>query len=57
MRATYTTTITQEEGLNATGIPVPAEVVAAFGQGKRPKVVVHIGGPSYRSTVAAHGDG
>ena len=56
MRATYTTTITQEEGLNATGIPVPAEVVAAFGQGKRPKVVVHIGGHSYRSTVAAYGD-
>ena len=46
----------QEEGLNATGIPVPAEVVAAFGQGKRPKVVVHIGGHSYRSTVAAYGD-
>ena len=56
MKVTYTTTITQEEGLNATGIPVPAEVVAAFGQGKRPKVVVHIGGHSYRSTVAAYGD-
>ena len=56
MRVTYTTTITQEEGLNATGIPVPAEVVTELGQGKRPKVVVHIGGHSYRSTVAAYGD-
>jgi hypothetical protein len=56
MKMTYTTTITKEEGLNATGIPVPAEVVAAFGVGKRPPVVVHIGGHSYRSTVAAYGD-
>jgi hypothetical protein len=56
MKMTYTTTITKEEDLNATGIPVPAEVVAAFGVGKRPPVVVHIGGHSYRSTVAAYGD-
>ena len=56
MQATYTTTITKDDEKNATGIPVPAEVVAALGQGKRPKVIVHIGGHSYRSTVAAYGD-
>ena len=56
MKLTYTTTITQEEGLNATGIPVPADVVTALGQGKRPPVVVTVGGHSYRSTVAAYGD-
>jgi len=56
MKLTYTTTITQQEGMNATGIPVPADVVAALGRGKRPPVVVHVGGHSYRSTVAAYGD-
>ncbi len=56
MKISYTTTITKQEGLNATGIPVPAEVIAALGVGKRPPVVVHIGGHRYRSTVAAYGD-
>ena len=56
MKVTYTTTITKDDEKNATGIPVPAEVIAALGQGKRPKVVIHIGGHSYRSTVAAYGD-
>lgn len=56
MKATYTTTITRDDEKNATGIPVPAEVVAGLGQGKRPKVIVTVGGHSYRSTVAAYGD-
>ncbi len=56
MKATYTTIITKDDEKNATGIPVPAEVVVALGQGKRPKVVVTVGGHSYRSTVAAYGD-
>ena len=56
MKATYTTTISKDDEKNATGIPVPAEVVATFGVGKRPPVVVHIGGHRYRSTVAAYGD-
>ena len=56
MKMSYTTTIIKQEGLNATGIPVPAEVIAALGVGKRPPVVVHIGGHRYRSTVAAYGD-
>ncbi len=56
MKATYTTIITKDDEKNATGIPVPAEVIAALGQGKRPKVIVTVGGHSYRSTVAAYGD-
>jgi hypothetical protein len=48
--------ILQEEGMNATGISVPAEAVAALGAGKRPKVTVSLNGYTYRSTVAAYGD-
>ena len=39
-------------GKTATGIPVPAEVIAALGSSKRPAVRVTIGGHTYRSTVA-----
>jgi hypothetical protein len=56
MKTTFTTTVTQAEGMNATGLPVPAEAVAALGSGKRPKVKVDINGYVYRSTVAAYGD-
>ena len=49
-------TIIQLNGKTATGIPVPAEVVASFGSGKRPPVRVTIGDYTYRSTVAAYGD-
>jgi hypothetical protein len=55
-KATFTTTVHQEEGMNATGLQVPAESVAAMGKGKRPPVWVNIGGHRYRSTVAAYGD-
>ena len=41
--------------MQATGLEVPAEIVDALGQGKRPKVIVTINGHSYRSTVAALG--
>lgn len=41
-------------GKTATGIRVPAEVVEAFGQGRRPKVRVTIGPHTYRSTVAVY---
>jgi hypothetical protein len=44
------------EGKTATGIEVPADVVAALGKGKRPPVYVTIRGYTYRSTVAAYGD-
>jgi hypothetical protein len=56
MKATFATTVAQEEGMNATGIPVPAEAVAALGTGKRPKVTVSLNGYTYRTTVAAYGD-
>ncbi len=46
----------QLEGKTATGIRVPAEVVASLGTGKRPAVRVTLGGHTYRSTVAAYGD-
>jgi len=39
----------------ATGIEVPAEVVAGLGQGQRPPVRVTIGDYSYRTTVARMG--
>jgi hypothetical protein len=42
-------------GETATGIPVPAEVVAALGSSKRPAVRVTINGYTYRSTVAPMG--
>lgn len=56
MHTTFTTAVTQEEGMNATGLPVPAEAVATLDSGKRPKVKVSLNGYTYRSTVAAYGD-
>jgi hypothetical protein len=44
-------------GKTATGIPVPDEVVEKLGSGKRPPVVVTVGGYSYRTTVAPMGGG
>ena len=42
-------------GKTATGIQVPAEVVAGLESGKRPPVRVTINGHTYRSTVASMG--
>jgi hypothetical protein len=56
MKTTFNTTVTQAEGMNATGLPVPAEAVAALGKGKKPPVKVSLKGYTYRSTVAAYGD-
>ena len=50
----FRTTI-ELHGKTATGFQVPPEVVAALGSGKRPAVLVTIGGHSYRSTVAPMG--
>ena len=52
MSETFTTEVVLE-GKTATGLQVPDHVVAAFGVGKRPPVVVTIGAHTYRSTVAA----
>jgi bifunctional DNA-binding transcriptional regulator/antitoxin component of YhaV-PrlF toxin-antitoxin module len=51
----FKTTIMQAEGMNATGIVVPDEVVAKLGTGKKPKVVITLKGYTYRSTVAVMG--
>jgi hypothetical protein len=56
MPVTFSTTILQAEGLNATGISVPPDAVAALGTGKKPPVKVTLNGYTYRSTVAAYGD-
>lgn len=56
MKTTFTAALVQADGKNATGIQVPGEAVAALGSGKRPKVVVHLNGHVYRTTVAAYGD-
>lgn len=56
MSATFTTVVEQAEDSNATGLRVPAAVVAALGVGKRPTVTVSLNGYTYRSTVAAYGD-
>jgi hypothetical protein len=42
--------------VNATGINVPAEAIAALGGKKKPPVIVTVNGFTYRSTVAAYGD-
>ena len=40
---------------NATGAEVPAEVVDAFGEGKRPKVAITINGHTWRSRIVTKG--
>lgn len=42
-------------GKTATGIAVPDDVVAALDAGKRPPVLVTVGGHCYRTTVASMG--
>lgn len=54
MKTSFKTTLNLADGLNATGIEVPAEAIAALGSGKKPKVKVTVNGYTYRSTVAAY---
>ncbi len=56
MGVTFTTTLLKDSEVNATGISVPADVIAALGTQKRPKVRVSLNGYTYRSTVAVFGD-
>jgi Bacteriocin-protection, YdeI or OmpD-Associated/Domain of unknown function (DUF1905) len=49
----FRTVVQTERGLNATGLVVPEEVVAALG--KRAPVVVTLNGYSYRSTIMVMG--
>ena len=50
---TFSTTLAGDDG--KTGIVVPPEAIAALGAGKRPPVVVTVGGHTYRSTIAPMG--
>jgi hypothetical protein len=43
------------QGTTVTGIEVPPEVIAALGKGKKPPVLVTVGGHTYRNTVAVMG--
>ena len=47
-------TVIEQSGATATGIPVPDEVVAALGPGKRHAITVTLNGHSYRSSVAPY---
>jgi hypothetical protein len=47
--------VIERSGKTATGIRVPAEIVASLGADKRPPVRVTINGYTYRSTVAPLG--
>ena len=42
-------------GKTATGIPVPPDVIAGLGAGKRPAVCVTVGTHSYRTTIGVMG--
>jgi hypothetical protein len=53
MSVTFSSVVKQAPGMNATGIPVPDDVVAQLGASKRPAVRVTIGDYSYRTTVAS----
>jgi hypothetical protein len=55
MGVTFRTTLLKDDTLDATGIEVPPEAVAALGGSKRPAVTVTIGDYRYRSTVAPYG--
>ncbi len=52
---TFSTTLHGVQDMNATGIAIPSAIIESLNAGKRPKVVVTIGGSSYRSTVAVMG--
>lgn len=56
MAVTFNTTILQAEGLNATGISIPPDIITSLGSTKRPPVVITLNGYSYRTTVAAYGN-
>ena len=56
MQTTFKTAIVKDDVKDATGIRVPAEVIAELNSGKKPKVKVTVNGYTYRSTVAAYGD-
>ena len=55
MKTTFTTTVLKDKEKSATGLPVPAEAMAALGKGKKPPVKVTLNGYTYPTTVAVMG--
>jgi hypothetical protein len=55
MKTTYTTTVWKDKEMNATGLKVPADAVAALGKGKRPPVKVSLNRYTYRTTITVMG--
>ena len=55
MNTTFTTTVLKDKEKSATGLPVPAEAMAALGKGKKPPVKVTLNGYTYPTTVAVMG--
>ena len=55
MSKTFVARIHKHPTMNATGIIVPAAIVASLGKGKKPAVKVTLNGYTYRSTVAVMG--
>ena len=53
--ATFTTTVTATGTTTTTGIVVPPEIIEALGAGRRPPVLVDLGGYQYRTTVGVMG--
>jgi len=51
MAVTFTGTVLQDEEVNATGIEVPEEIVAALGKGRNPRVKITLNDYSYRGMV------
>lgn len=51
----FRTTIAGAAGKNATGLPIPAEVLEALGGGKRPAVRLTLGAYTYRTTLGSMG--
>jgi hypothetical protein len=52
---TFRTSLKLDSDVNATGIIVPPDAIERLGGGRRPPVVITIGGYTYRSTVAVMG--
>jgi bifunctional DNA-binding transcriptional regulator/antitoxin component of YhaV-PrlF toxin-antitoxin module len=55
LKTSFTTTVLKDKEKNATGLPLPAEAVAALGSGKKPRVKVTLNGYTYRTSVAVLG--
>jgi len=57
MSITVSTTVLQAEGMTATGLPLPDDIVDRLGSAKNAAVVVTVNGYSYRSTLSSRDGG